>query len=316
MNATTNHKEPAAGGSTLAGDDTIRLTWREKLVEFGLIMGLITSGMVVAAVVLVCVLFLLHDTVEKITPVLLGERPVTIVILIIISAVIGNACAYFSYPYLIRVIYRGYELNDVRIDRTLKRLQLVSGMDFRAEKIYAIRGRTANAAISGLLRKTQFIFFTDKLLERINEEEIMAVFAHELAHARHKHLPRMFLAVILWLCIVQAALYAINVNAYIETLDESMRMWAAGGLSAASIYLLLLLVLFPLSRRHEYQADATAARWVGIHRYKQALHRLYQLNDSLKPQRKIVKKLLTHPTLQDRLDRVDSWGGGLNFTDS
>ena len=54
MNDATNHKEPAAGGSTLAGDDTIRLTWREKLVEFGLIMGLITSGMVVAAVVLVC----------------------------------------------------------------------------------------------------------------------------------------------------------------------------------------------------------------------------------------------------------------------
>ncbi len=185
----------------------------------------------------------------------------------------------------------------------------MSGMDFRAEKIYAIRGRTAIAAISGLLRKTQFIFFTDKLLERMNEEEIMAVFAHELVHARHKHLPRMFLAVILWLCIVQSVLYAIDVNAYIETLDESLRMWAVGGLSTANIYLLLLLVLFPLSRRHEFQADATAARWVGIKPYKHALHRLYEIIDSLKPPRKIVAKFITQPSLEDRLNRVERLEG-------
>ena len=132
-------------------------------------------------------------------------------------------------------------------------------MDFRAEKIYVIRGRKANAVISGLFRKAQYIFFTDKLLERMNEEEIMAVFAHELAHAKHNYLPRMFMAVVLWLCIVQAVLYEIDINAYFETVDESLRIWAAGGLSTANIYLLLLLVLFPLSRRHEYQADATAA---------------------------------------------------------
>ena len=262
------------GGSTPAGDDTIRLTWREKLVEFGLIMGLITSGMVIAAVVLTCVLFLLHDTVDGIAPELLGKRSATIVILVIISAVIGIACAYFSHPYLIRLIYRGYELKDERIERTLKRLRLVSGLDFRAEKIYAIGGRTANAVISGMFRNAQYIFFTDKLLERMNEEEIMAVFAHKLAHAKHNHLPKMFLAVVLWLCIAQAVLYAIDINAYIESLDESLRIWVAGGLIAANIYQLMLLVLFPLSRRHEYQADATAARWVGIKRYKYALHRL------------------------------------------
>ncbi len=180
-------------------------------------------------------------------------------ILVVISAIFGNACAYFSYPYQIRLIYHAYELKDERIDPTLKRLWSVNEMDFRAVKIYAIRGRTANAVIAGLFRRGRYAFFTDKLLERMNEEEIMAVFANELAHARHNQLPRMFLAFVLWLCAVQAFLYAIEFNAYLESLDESLRMWVTGGLSMANIYLLLLLVLFPLSRRHENQADATAA---------------------------------------------------------
>ena len=86
-------------------------------------------------------------------------------------------------------------------------------------------------------------------------------------------------------------------------------MWAVGGLSAANIYLLLLLVLFPLSRRHEYQADTTAARWVGIKPYKHTLHRLYQINDSLKPPRKIVAKFITQPSLEYRLNRVERLEG-------
>jgi STE24 endopeptidase len=66
----------------------------------------------------------------------------------------------------------------------------------------------------------------------------------------------------------------------------------------------MFLVLYPLSRRNEYEADATAAKWVGTERYKRALYRLHQVNDSLKPPPRFAKVFLTHPTMQNRIDRV------------
>ncbi len=65
---TRNLLQEAIPRTLTTRSDTIPLTWRDKLVGFGLIMGLATFGMVVAAIVLVCVLFLLHDTVGEIAP--------------------------------------------------------------------------------------------------------------------------------------------------------------------------------------------------------------------------------------------------------
>ncbi len=158
--------------------------------------------------------------------------------------------------------------------------------------------------MAGLFRKGQYIFFTKTLLERMSEGEIMAALAHELAHARHRHMPRMMLAIVLWALGVQVFFWLIDVHAYFRTIDIYWQIWANSGIAMVNVYLLMFLVLFPQSRRHEYEADASAARWVGISQYKQALYRLHQLNDQLKPPRKILAKLSTHPTLQQRLERV------------
>lgn len=297
-------REPGADSVTRDDDGVIRLNWREKLVEAGLMMAMIMCGMLIAVIIIIASLFIMSSAFDELAPGFAEPGSISFVILIVLCAAIGNACSFVCAPYLIRLIFRGYELKDERIDRALKRLIPVTGMDIRPEKIYAIKGRTANAAMSGLFRKAQYIFFTHKLLERMNEEEISAVFAHELAHVKHKHMPRMLLAVLLWMCVVQVFLRLTALNAYFETIDEYWQMWASGGLTVVNFYLLVLLVLFPLSRRHEYQADATAARWVGIDCYKKALYRLHHLNDRLKPPRKILTKLGTHPTVQERLERI------------
>ena len=303
-----NHDPPEAEGlhadAEIRDEDTIRLNWREKLVEAGLVMAMIMCGILIGTFVIIASLITMAGTLEELAPGFTEAGSIPFIILVVAAVAIGNACSFSCAPYIVRLVYRGYELKDERIDRALERLTSVTGMDIRAERLYAIKGRTANAVVAGLFRKAQYIFFTNKLLERMTEGEIMAVLAHELAHARHRHAPRMFVVLLLWTLGVQVFLSLIGYHAYFQTIEESWKMWVYGGTNALNVYLLLFLVLFPLSRRHEYQADATAARWVGISRYKQFLRRLYQLNDQMKPPRKVLAKLCTHPTLQERLERV------------
>ena len=285
-------------------DDTIRLNWREKLVEGGLTMVMAMAGTLIGVLVFFAALIAMSSTMEELAPGSTEAGSIPFIILIVVAVAIGNVCSFSCAPYIIRLLYRGNELQDQRMDRAVKHLISVTGMDIRAEKIYAIKGKTANAVVSGLFRKAQCIFFTKRLLERMSEGEIMAALAHELAHARHRHMPMIFLVLLIWTLVFQVFLSLIDYYAYFDSLEESWEIWVILGINAANLYLLMFLVLFPLSRRNEYQADATAALWVGTGLYKQTLYRLHQINDQLKPPRKFVAKLGTHPTLQERVERV------------
>ena len=96
----------------------------------------------------------------------------------------------------------------------------------------------------------------------------------------------------------------IDFNAYFNALDESFKIWVYSIINVVNVWILMFFVLYPLSRRNEYEADATAAGWVGAECYSRALYRLHKLNDRMKAPRKFARVFLTHPSLQDRLDRV------------
>lgn len=303
VDSTKRLNEEAGGASSIDGEP-IRLTWRDKLVEIGLNISVTLVGILIAILVFLSILLTADDMIEKAVPGLLDQGSLAIVVLVILAAIMGNTCAWLCSPYLVRFIYRGYELRDDRLDRSVGKLISSVDMNIAAETLYTIKSRTANAMVTGLFRKNRYIFFTDKLLAKANEEEILAIFAHELAHVHHRHLPKLLLATLLWVCGMQAFLYLINFSAYFDVLDESLKMWAYGLFNAVNVWLLMFLVIYPLSRRNEYEADATAAKWVGTELYKRALYRLHQVNDNLKPPPRFAKVLLSHPTMQNRLNRV------------
>lgn len=63
--------------------------------------------------------------------------------------------------------------------------------DFGRPRLYVWRTghTTANAAIVGLTPKSRVVLFSDSLLAQMSPGELAAVFAHEIGHAKRRHVP-------------------------------------------------------------------------------------------------------------------------------
>ncbi len=118
-----------AGGTYRAADDTIRLNWREKLVEFGPMMAMVMCGTMMGTFIVIVSLLALRSTFDELAPGFTEAGSIPFIILAVVAVTIGNTCSFSCAPYIIRLFFRGYELKDVRIDRALKRLISVTGMD-------------------------------------------------------------------------------------------------------------------------------------------------------------------------------------------
>jgi STE24 endopeptidase len=129
------------------------------------------------------------------------------------------------------------------------------------------RSSKSNAFFAGFGRFRRLVFF-DTLLERHGEDELMSVLAHEIGHYRLKHIPRTLTLALL----TQGALFWA-----VGRLIGEPALHAAFGLGEPTVHagLLFLGILYgpfsrlvnvgalALSRRHEFEADAYAARTAG-----------------------------------------------------
>jgi hypothetical protein len=93
------------------------------------------------------------------------------------------------------------------------------------------------------------VFITDALLKRLDEDEILAVFAHELGHVRHRHLWWLMGFVVSFTAILLA------IEHMLGTADSSAQLLA---MAVALSYGYMLFGY--VSRRFERDADAFAAK--------------------------------------------------------
>jgi STE24 endopeptidase len=146
------------------------------------------------------------------------------------------------------------------------------------------RSSHGNAFFTGFGRARRIIFF-DTLLERLAPDEIEAVLAHELGHFRLKHvLKRM-----LWMAVFSLAFLAL-----LAWLAASPWFYEGLGVPAApdrpGVALLLFFLALPVftfalaplaslySRRHEFEADAFAAKHASARSLVCALVKMYEDN--------------------------------------
>ncbi len=168
------------------------------------------------------------------------------------------------------------------------------------------RSSKLNAFFSGFSRFRRVVLF-DTLLERFDEDEVLAVVAHEVGHAKHRDARRnlFFSAVSLLLLLV--LLYAfVESDALYDAfgLEEAHFGFAllVFSLVARPITLLLDLAGNAFTRRMEYRADAFAAARVDADTMVRVLKRLARENYShLTPHPLYVMLHYSHPPIKDRI---------------
>ncbi len=170
------------------------------------------------------------------------------------------------------------------------------------------RTTKANAFCTGMKKKT--ISIDDNLLNNFTTDEIVAVFAHEFAHAKYKHviktlpfsLIRSLLTIVLFGLILEVSQFFTpfgftQANYFFAMILLDALIWPFSNLAD--------MALNYISRKHEYEADAFAAKEGYGEALISALKRL--VNESLSeinPHPWIVKTSYSHPTLSQRITAV------------
>jgi len=184
---------------------------------------------------------------------------------------------------------------------------------FKIDNIFVIdgsrRSTKANAYFSGLGPRKRIVLY-DTLIAQMTIDEIVAVLAHEIGHYKHRHVLK---GLLLSLPFNLLLFYLLGL-----TLKSDLPAMAAGGTAASfhvnalvffTIYTPVSMVFDLLgnlfSRRHEYQADAFAARYGYSDALVSSLKKLSATSlSNLMPHPLYVFFNYSHPTLYQRIKKI------------
>jgi STE24 endopeptidase len=173
----------------------------------------------------------------------------------------AGALVYLFAPSILRRVLRTRPLDDSPLRRRLESICQRMGLKYREILLWQTDFAMGNAAVMGLFPRVRYILLSDLLVESMTDEQIEAVFAHELGHVVHRHMAWYvaFFGMIVLAAIgvefyVQQALAHFNVARWVNAAVLQM------GLSLLGMMTSIVLIFGYLSRRFERQADVFAAR--------------------------------------------------------
>lgn len=218
----------------------------------------------------------------------------------------------WAWPSVIAPLFNEFKpLADGELKQRVEALLEKCG--FSSKGVFVMDGSRrsvhGNAYFTGVGRNKRIVFF-DTLIERLQPPEVEAVLAHELGHFRLHHI-RARIALSLTLGLAGLAL--------LGALAAWPEFYQALGVPTPSPHAALLLFMFVLpvftfpltpigawwSRRHEFEADAFAARYADPRDLAEALVKLYRDNaTTLTPDELHSAFYDSHPPATVRIARL------------
>jgi STE24 endopeptidase len=222
---------------------------------------------------------------------------------LLVTLILGRLLPVVILP----LFYKVTRLDDAALEVRLRRL--AEGTGLAIEGVYRLHlsaeTRKANAALAGLGRSRR-VLLGDTLLDQFTPEEIEVVFAHEVGHHVHRHLPKMIALSVL---LATAGFWLVDL--VLRNAAESLGYVAFNDPGALFLVLLVLacfgLVLQPLenavSRYFERQCDRYALdRTRRADAYRSAFIKLARQNKSDPDPNVLVAWLFhDHPPIRERL---------------
>lgn len=188
-----------------------------------------------------------------------------------------------------------------------------SKIGFNINKIFVIdgskRSTKANAYFSGFGSQKQVTLY-DTLINDLEEDEILAVLAHEVGHYKHKHIIFNLIASILLTGITLYILSLfINIPEFSMAIGVSQPSFHAGLIAFGILYTpiseLTGLIMNFISRKFEYQADHYAKDTYKAEPLITSLKKLSKNNlSNLTPHPTYVFVHYSHPTLLQRMRKL------------
>jgi len=223
---------------------------------------------------------------------------------------------FWLYPTYIAPIFNKFKPLDnaklkVKIDNLLERT------GFKSDGVFVMDGSKrsshGNAYFTGIGKNKRIVFF-DTLLEGMDDQEVEAILAHELGHFHHKHI-RKHMINSFTITLAGLALLGYLIN----------QPWFFHGLGVNTMSNHTALILFTLtmpvfsffiapisnylSRKHEFEADAFAAKHTNADDLVSSLVKLYRDNAATLTPDKIYSAFHdSHPSASIRIAHLKSSG--------
>lgn len=229
--------------------------WRNNLKSSFLLVAF--PALLVALTYLLFYFLYLEAEIEMVNQQFLSTIP-----FVLFGVIVWFTIAWFSHSAIIKKATSSMNLErkeNMRIYNLVENLCISKGM--KMPKIYVIEDDSLNAFASGLSHKTFAISLSRGIINKLNDEELEGVIAHELTHIRNRDVRLLIISIIF------VGIFAfIAEMAFRSLLHSRIGGKKKGGQLVLIIlalgiigYVLSILFRFSLSRRREYLADAGAA---------------------------------------------------------
>jgi heat shock protein HtpX len=192
-----------------------------------------------------------------------NQNFVLITPVVLIATILWFLIAWMFHTSIIKMATGSHSLErteNKRVYNLVENLCISRGM--KIPKIYAIEDSSLNAFASGISDRSYAISLSRGIIDKLTDEELEGVIAHELTHIRNRDVRLLIISVIfvgIFAFLAEMVFRSLHFSGRSRDGKSNAPMILIAIVITSVAYLISVLLRFGISRSREFMADAGAA---------------------------------------------------------